>query len=131
MWPYVFLYLGYIPWGEISGLYGNSLFNIFRNCQTDHQNRDIFYIPTKMYERVQIPPHSYQHIVISLFFHIRWPIGSYFPDQGSNPCPLQWKCNILTTGQPGKALSPISLIIVMPVDDMVAYYSFDLYFPND
>ena len=84
-----------------------------------------------MYERVQIPPHSYQHIVISLFFHIRWPIGSYFPDQGSNPCPLQWKCNILTTGQPGKALSPISLIIVMPVDDMVAYYSFDLYFPND
>ena len=68
---------------------------------------------------------------LSLFFHIRWHIGSYFPDQGSNPCSLQWKHNILTTGQPGKALSPISLIVIMPVDDMVAYYSFDLCFPND
>ena len=29
--------------------------------------------------------------------------GSYFPDQGSNPCSLQWKCGVLTTGLPGKS----------------------------
>ena len=69
--------------------------------------------------------------LLSLFFRIRWHRGSYFPDQGLNPCSLQWKRNILTTGEPGKALSPISLIVVMPVDDTVAYYSFDLCFPND
>ena len=25
---------------------------------------------------------------------------SQLPDQGSNPCPLQWKCRVLTTGLP-------------------------------
>ena len=30
-------------------------------------------------------------------------VGSYFPDQGSNPCLLQWKCEILTIGPPGKS----------------------------
>ena len=25
-------------------------------------------------------------------------MGSQFPDQGSNPCPLQWKHRVLTTG---------------------------------
>ena len=30
--------------------------------------------------------------------------GSYFPDQGSNLCPLQSKCRVLTTGPPGKSL---------------------------
>ena len=29
--------------------------------------------------------------------------GSLFPDQGSNPCPLQWKFRVLTTGPPGKS----------------------------
>ena len=27
-----------------------------------------------------------------------WLIGSYFPGQGSNPDPLQWKWGVLTTG---------------------------------
>ena len=30
-------------------------------------------------------------------------VGSEFPDQGSNPPPLQWKCRVLTTGPPGKS----------------------------
>ena len=30
-------------------------------------------------------------------------VGSQFPDQGSNPCPLQWKCGVLTTGLPGNS----------------------------
>ena len=28
---------------------------------------------------------------------------SQFPDQGLNPCPLQWKSGVLTTGLPGKS----------------------------
>ena len=43
----------------------------------------------------------------SLFFKIFWlhhsHAGSYFPDQGWNPCPLQWKHGFLTTGPPGKS----------------------------
>ena len=30
-----------------------------------------------------------------------------FPSQGSNLCPLQGKCRVLTTGPPGKFLSPL------------------------
>ena len=32
-----------------------------------------------------------------------WLAGSSFPDQGSNPHPLQWKLRVLTTGLPGKS----------------------------
>ena len=32
-----------------------------------------------------------------------WHAGSQFPHQGSNPCPLQWKRRVLTTGPPGKS----------------------------
>ena len=28
--------------------------------------------------------------------------GNQFPNQGSNPHPLRWKCRVLTTGPPGK-----------------------------
>ena len=28
---------------------------------------------------------------------------SWFPNQGSNPCPLQQKCGVLTTGWSGKS----------------------------
>ena len=32
-----------------------------------------------------------------------WHVGSYFPDQAWNPCPLQWKCKVLTAGLPGNS----------------------------
>ena len=32
-----------------------------------------------------------------------WHVGSYFPDQGSNRHPLQWKRGVLTTGPPGNS----------------------------
>ena len=35
------------------------------------------------------------------FLSILWLAGSSFPDQGSNPCPLQWKLGVLTVGPPG------------------------------
>ena len=33
--------------------------------------------------------------------HSRQDLSS--PNQGLNPCPLQWKCRVLTTGPPGKS----------------------------
>ena len=33
-----------------------------------------------------------------------WHVGSYFPNQGSNPHPLYWQCGALTTGPPVKSL---------------------------
>ena len=33
-----------------------------------------------------------------------WHVESYFPYQGSNPCLLQWKHRVLTTGPPGNSL---------------------------
>ena len=32
-------------------------------------------------------------------------VGSYFPNQGSNPSPLHWKHGVLTIGPPGKSLN--------------------------
>ena len=42
--------------------------------------------------------------------HATRHVGSSFPDLGSNPCPLQWKQGVLTTGPPGK--SPVIVFIV-------------------
>ena len=36
--------------------------------------------------------------------HLKRHMGSYFPDQGWNPGPLQWTGRVLTTGQLGKSL---------------------------
>ena len=54
---------------------------------------------------------------LKLYFSTpKFPFGSFFfffaalhsfqnfPGQWSNPCPLQWKCGILTTGPPAKSL---------------------------
>ena len=47
-----------------------------------------------------------RHVVcfVFLFFgHATEHARSWFPNQGSNPCPLQWKLDVLTTGLPGKS----------------------------
>ena len=43
--------------------------------------------------------------VLFLFFvsSVAWHAGSWFPEQGSNPCPLQWKHRVLPPGWPGKS----------------------------
>ena len=38
------------------------------------------------------------------FFFATQHVGSQFPDQGWNQCPLKWKPGGLTTGPPGKSL---------------------------
>ena len=42
-----------------------------------------------------------------------WHAGSQFPDQGSNPYPLQWNNGVLTTGPPGKSLEPRTLFFFL------------------
>ena len=39
-------------------------------------------------------------------------VGSQFPDQGSNPCPLQWKHAILTAGRPKQSLTTCLYILM-------------------
>ena len=49
------------------------------------------------------------------FFFFFWPCstacGILVPNQGSNPCPLQWKPRVLTTGPTGKSLNSKIFII--------------------
>ena len=40
---------------------------------------------------------------IFFFGHTTQHSGSYFPNQGSILCPLQWRCRVWTTGPPGKS----------------------------
>ena len=45
---------------------------------------------------------------IQVFFgHTARHVWSYFSDQGSNPCPLQWKCRVLITVPPGGGPRPM------------------------
>ena len=50
---------------------------------------------------------SFCDIVMDLLFYLFGPpaqlVESKFPNQGLNPCPLQWKPGVLTTGPPGKS----------------------------
>ena len=59
-----------------------------------------------------LPPFCFSHatsvwgISHSLFFaRTACHVGSYLPEQGSNPVPLQWERRVLTTGPPGKSLT--------------------------
>ena len=50
------------------------------------------------------------YLFVELFFGLTaWHVESFFPDQGSNPHPLQWKHEFLTTGPPGKSLQLVIL----------------------
>ena len=52
--------------------------------------------------------------VASFFFffkcHAVLHAGCWFPDQGLNPCPLHWACQVLTVGWPGKSLLLLSWV---------------------
>ena len=48
--------------------------------------------------------------------------GSKFPDQGSNPCPQQWKHRILNTGPPGNSLASFLFLSNVSVNIAVVIY---------
>ena len=53
---------------------------------------------------VKYTQHKIDHFNNFLFFWLcRMACGPYFPDQGSNLRPLQWKRRVLTIGLPGKS----------------------------
>ena len=56
------------------------------------------------------------------FGHTACYMGSLFPNQWWNPCPLQWKQVVSTTGPPGN-LHILQLLIHSPVDELLEYWS--------
>ena len=55
------------------------------------------------------------------FGHTMRHVGSWFPDQGSNPHPVQWKCGVLTTGPRGKSLEFSYLFFFFPLEILKAF----------
>ena len=52
---------------------------------------------------ISFVPHH--HFFFFFFGYSAQHTGSWFPHQDSNPCPLQWKHSVLTTGSPDKSPS--------------------------
>ena len=88
------------------------------------------YIPTDSVW--QLPSTSLPTFVSFLFFIFLAVqlVGSWFPDQGSSPYPLQWKGRVLITGPPGK--SPCILFDDSHSDrcEMISHCGFSLHFPD-
>ena len=67
--------------------------------------------------------------LVHLFMHLficcvlaAWHVGSLFPDQGSNTCPLYRKCRASTTGLPGKSLPSLSLFFLDNLGKVLSVY---------
>ena len=62
-------------------------------------------IPQSKYFFFQKPDENMEHLFFFFFFFgcAAPHVGSQFPNQGSNPHPLQWKRRVPTTGPPGKS----------------------------
>ena len=61
----------------------------------------------------------------NFFGHTMQNAGSLFPNQGSHPCPLQWRCRVLTTGPPGKSwdviLTGIASLLSLSKSSLLVY----------
>ena len=69
-----------------------------------------------MGDRVREASRVLKATVTSFFFFFgraAWHVGSWFPNQGLNPLPLQWKHGVLTTGPQGKSLTVTSLNVIV------------------
>ena len=74
MWTYIFISLGYTPRSGISGSYGNSMFNILRNCRTVFQSDCITLHSHQQCMRVSISLHPLWYL-LSAFFNYSHPHG--------------------------------------------------------
>ena len=61
-----------------------------------------------------VKSHSF---VFFFFSNTEWHVGSQFPHQGSNLCPLQWKRGVLTIEPPGKSLTVLIMRQAHPIQD--------------
>ena len=83
--------------------------------QPPHYQKDFSRLPiwlsdcqalSKSFRHSSLTPASHK----GLFFFPAAPcglVGSWFPDQGLNPGPQQWKHRVLTTGPPGNSLKDL------------------------
>ena len=58
---------------------------------------------------------DHTEVLFFLFGHSALHVESSFPDQGSNPCHLQWKCRILTTGPPSSIFNFIKISMLFSI----------------
>lgn len=63
VWTYVFIFLMYVPSSGIGGSYGNSKFNISRNCQPVFQSDGTVSYSHQQSMRVPIFPCPHQHLL--------------------------------------------------------------------
>ena len=68
-----------------------------------YHNQDSKYIYHPFEVRIRTEWNLLEEYLYLFLGRTVWHVGSQFPDQGSNPCPLHWKCRVLTTGPPGKS----------------------------
>ena len=75
----------------------------------------------------------FNYLLICLFVCLFCAPGSMrnFPNQGWNPCPLQWKCRVLTTGPPGKSSLRVYTTIYLSIQLLVDIYIVYIFGSNE
>ena len=67
MWAYVFISPGKKPRSRTAESYGNSLFNILRNCQTVFWSDCVVLYFHQQWMRISVSPHLRQYLLLSVF----------------------------------------------------------------
>lgn len=67
IWAYVLISVGHVSRSGIAGLYGKSMFNLLKNCNTILQGSCTNFHAHEQYMRVPIFPHFHQHMLLSVF----------------------------------------------------------------
>lgn len=75
VWTKVFNFLGTVPGNGVAGSYGDSGFNLLRNCQTVSQSSCIILHSHQECVTVPIFPHPQQHLLLPVFFIMATLVG--------------------------------------------------------
>lgn len=73
VWMYISSSFGYILRSGLAGSYGNSMFNLSRNCETVFHGACSILHSHQQCARVQISPQSHEHLVFSGFLNFSHP----------------------------------------------------------
>ena len=91
----------------LTGLLGNEWVQVHKVLIRGHTQKQVFKKWCGYY--IFLLVFIFSSFLIFKFFGCVLPhVGSWFPDWGSNPCPLHWENGVLITGPPGK--SPKTLL---------------------